>query len=45
MQEFTQSRFWAIEIWLAILFVIFVTMHELNRALGKGKMRLIFFGR
>jgi hypothetical protein len=25
--------------------VIFVTMHELNRALGKGKMRLIFFGR
>jgi hypothetical protein len=45
VQEFTQSRFWAIEIWLAILFVIFVTMHELNRALGKGKMRLMFFGR
>jgi hypothetical protein len=45
VQEFTQSRFWAIEIWLALLFVIFVTMHELNRALGKGKMRLIFFGR
>jgi hypothetical protein len=45
VQPFMQTRFWAIEIWLALLFVIFVTMHELTRAVGKDKMRLLFFGR
>jgi hypothetical protein len=45
VQEFMQPRFWAIEIWIALLFVIFVTMHELTRALGRDKMRLLFFGR
>jgi hypothetical protein len=37
--------FWANEIWIALLLMIFVTLQELNRALGKDKMRLIFFGR
>ena len=45
VQELSQPRFWAIEIWVAVLLVIFVTMLELTRALGKDKMRLIFFGR
>jgi hypothetical protein len=45
VQEFTQPMFWANEIWIALLLVIFVTMQELSRALGKDKMRLLFFGR
>lgn len=45
MEEFSQPRFWALEIWLAVLFMIFATIRELDRFLGEGKLRLIFFGR
>jgi hypothetical protein len=45
MEEFTHPRFWAIEVWLAALFTVFVTMRELTLVLGKEKVRLIFFGR
>jgi hypothetical protein len=44
-QELSLPRFWAIEIWVGVLLVIFVTMLELTRALGRDKMRFIFFGR
>jgi hypothetical protein len=43
--EFMLPRFWAIEIWLAMLLVVFVTMQELSRVVGKEKLRLMFFGR
>ncbi len=45
MEEFTHPRFWAIEVWLAALFAIFVMMRELILVLGKEKVRLLFFGR
>jgi hypothetical protein len=44
MQAFTHPMFWANEIWVAMLLVLFVTMRELSRALGKDQMRRLFFG-
>jgi hypothetical protein len=45
MQPFAQPAFWANAIWLAVLFLVFLTTRELSRALGKDKMRLLFLGR
>lgn len=45
VEGFTQPAFWATEIWIAVFLVIFVTMQEMTRVLGKEKVRLIFFGR
>lgn len=45
MQRFTRPTFWATEIWIALLFVVFLATQELTRAVGKDKMRMIFFGR
>jgi hypothetical protein len=36
--------FWANEIWVALLLVLFVTMRELSRALGNDQVRRLFFG-
>lgn len=44
VQEFMQPKFWAIEIWVAFLLLIFLTMKELTRALGKDEVRRIFLG-
>jgi hypothetical protein len=38
------SRFWAIQIWLMVLLLVYCTMDELVRVIGKDKMRRIFFG-
>ena len=45
VEEFTHPTFWAIEVWLAALFAVFVMMRELTLALGKDKVRVLFFGR
>ena len=45
VEEFTHPAFWAIEVWLAALFAVFVMMRELTLALGKDKVRILFFGR
>jgi hypothetical protein len=45
IEEFTHPTFWAIEVWLAALFAVFVMMRELTLALGKDKVRILFFGR
>lgn len=45
LEEFTKPRFWASEIWIAILLMIFASIRELDRYLGEGKLRLMFFGR
>ena len=45
LELFAHPQFWAVQIWIALLLAVFVTMHELSRALGKDKLRLIFFGR
>lgn len=44
LAELTLPRTWAIEIWLAMLLVAFVTMQELSRVIGKEQMKQHFFG-
>jgi hypothetical protein len=44
LQELMLPRIWAVEIWLAMLLVTFVTMQELTRVVGKQKMKQLFFG-
>ncbi len=44
IQQFAQSRFWASEIWVSVLLLIFVTMRELTRVVGRERVRLIFLG-
>lgn len=41
---FTDIQFWASEIWLAILLLIFVASRELIRAIGSDKILKLFFG-
>lgn len=45
MTETNWPRFCSSLIWLAVLFLIFVVFRELHIALGKGRMRQIFFGK
>ena len=44
LQAFKQPMFWANQIWVSLLLVLFVTMRELSRALGEGQFRRLFFG-
>lgn len=44
VDEVIWSRFWAIQIWLAVLFLVFVAAQELSRALGDHRLRRMFFG-
>ena len=44
-RSFTQPPFWATCIWIAVVFFVFLTTRELSRALGKGRLRLMFLGR
>jgi hypothetical protein len=44
-QEFLLPRRWAIEIWLAMLLVAYVTMQELGRVIGRDQLKDMFFGR
>lgn len=45
VNSFDWPRFWAVQIWLATLFLIFAALQEINRALGAGRLRTIFFGK
>jgi hypothetical protein len=38
-------RFWAVHIWLAVLFLVFSAITEISRALGPGRLKRMFFGR
>jgi hypothetical protein len=42
--EMVWPHFWAIQIILLVLIVMYCTMHELVRVIGKAKVRRIFFG-
>jgi hypothetical protein len=44
LAEIVWPHFWAIQIILFVLIVMYCTMHELVRAIGKEKMRRMFFG-
>jgi hypothetical protein len=44
LAEIVWPHYWAIQIILFVLILMYCTMHELSRIMGKGKMRRIFFG-
>jgi hypothetical protein len=44
LAEMVWPHFWAIQILLFVLIVMYCTMHELVRVIGKEKVRRIFFG-
>ena len=45
LQQFLLPRLWAIEIWLAMLLVVYATIQELGRAIGMDQLKDMFFGR
>jgi hypothetical protein len=44
LEEMVWPHFWAIQIVLLVLIIMYCTMHELVRVIGKEKMRRMFFG-
>jgi hypothetical protein len=44
LAEIVWPHFWAIQIVLIVLIFNYCTMHELGRAIGRDKMRALFFG-
>ena len=42
--ELTLPRTWATMIWVVVLVLVFVTMRELSRVLGKGRLKYMFLG-
>jgi hypothetical protein len=44
LAEIVWPHFWAIQIILLVLIVVYCTMHELVRVIGKEKVLRIFFG-
>jgi hypothetical protein len=43
VQHFSWSRFLSIQIWLTVLFLTYVTTHELNMLFGDGELFRLFF--
>jgi hypothetical protein len=41
--QFSWSRFLSIQLWLMVLFLIYVTIHELNMLFGNGELYRLFF--
>ena len=44
LQEIVWPHFWALQIALLLLIVIYVTTTEMARVLGRKRLRRIFFG-
>lgn len=45
LATFSWHRFLAIQIWLFVLFLVYVTFHELTQLLGEGELRQLLFKR
>ena len=43
--ELDWPRFWAVQIWVVLLFFFFAVVREFVRALGHDRVRQMFFGR
>ena len=43
VQHFSWPRFLSIQIWLTVLFLMYVTIHELNMLFGDGELFRLFF--
>ena len=44
LDEIVWPHFWAIQIWLTVLLMLYCTMDELGRALGRNRVRELFLG-
>jgi hypothetical protein len=44
MEEIIWTRFWTIQIWLMVLLLVYCALDELVRALGRERVRELFFG-
>lgn len=42
--EIVWPHFWAIQLWLVVLFFMYTTMRELTRTIGEHEVRRMFFG-
>ena len=43
VEHFSWARFLATQVWLMVLFLVYVTTHELNMLLGDGELYRLFF--
>jgi len=43
IERFSWPRFLSIQIWLMVLFLVYVTIHELNMLFGDGELYRLFF--
>jgi hypothetical protein len=43
IEQFSWSRFLSVQLWLMVLFLVYVTMHELNMLFGDGELYRLFF--
>jgi hypothetical protein len=43
VDRFSLARFFSIQIWLMVLFLVYVTIHELNMLFGDGELYRLFF--
>ena len=43
VERFSWPRFLSIQIWLMVLFLLYVTIHELNMLFGDGELYRLFF--
>jgi len=44
LEELIWPHFWAVQLWMAVLFLLYCTLRELTRALGGKRMRALFLG-
>jgi hypothetical protein len=43
IDQFSWPRFLTIQVWLMVLFLVYVTIHELNQLFGDGELYRLFF--
>jgi hypothetical protein len=43
VEQFSSSHFLSIQLWLMVLFLVYVTTHELNMLFGDGELYRLFF--
>ena len=43
VDRFSWPRFLSIQLWLMVLFLVYVTVHELNELFGNGELFRLFF--
>jgi len=43
IDKFSWPRFFLVQVWLMVLFMIYVTIHELNTLFGDGELLRVFF--